>query len=129
MCRLRRFKVKIHSDSADMDEISILAFFMRSLCISFTSPATLEHIQLEIFFDIDHFLFDYHKFYEDLHKADVWRHLDTIVTLPIGSRLRRVDIDIAGVVGVDYEEEKDDIREAVLSALPRLRSKNILHLS
>jgi hypothetical protein len=92
MCRLRFFEVHIGL-SATIHDFSLLSFFMESLCISLTSPATLEHLKLNIRFRGSNiYNSDPNAFYENLRHADVWRHLDSITTLPTGSRLRRVDI-------------------------------------
>jgi hypothetical protein len=129
MCRLRYFEIDIDPGSAFMVDFDILSFLMRSLCVSLTSPATLEHLKFTICFCGNDNNFDHYGFYKDLCDADVWSHLDSIITHPTGSRLQRVDIDI------DYsfhynddmlEPHNDEILEAVLDALPLLREKGIL---
>jgi hypothetical protein len=105
-----------------MHELNTLSFLMSSLRISLTSPATLEHLKLNI---------DFRCFYDDnfsekLRHADVWRRLDSIATHPTGSRLRRVDINInytfRGLEGLD----EDKVEKAVLDGLPLLHTKGIL---
>jgi hypothetical protein len=59
--------------------------------MSLTSPATLEHLELNIRYrdstiDTDNPLYD-------ILSGD-WSHLDSIANAPSGSRLRRVDISI-----------------------------------
>ena len=73
--------------------------------------------------------FNHYKFYRDLRRDNVWRYLDSIVTHPTGSRLKRVDIDITYCFRYDddvMEPDNDEILEAVLDALPLLRDKGIL---
>jgi hypothetical protein len=101
---------------------------MCSLCISLTSPATLEHLELNIRFHGSNIYFNI-AFYEKLRDADVWRHLDSIISHPTGSRLQRVDINIDYTFRYhDYrrEPDKDEMEKAVLDALPLLRTKGIL---
>ena len=66
--------------------------------------------------------------FDDLRDADVWSHLDSIITHPAGSRLQRVDINIKYSFRYDNDEEPDstEILEPVLDALPLLREKGIL---
>jgi len=89
---------------------------MRSLCISLTSPATLEHLKLGIQCDNS-------TFYEDI--PDVWSHLDSITTHPIGSRLQRVDVNI-NYEHSYYVSDEVKIAKVVLDSLPLLRTKGIL---
>jgi len=132
MCRLRFFEAYVDLESATMDDFNILSFLMGSLCISLTSPATLEHLELNILF------YNYHSdpFIENLRNANVWSLLDSITTHPTGSRLQRVDIGIAyccpygdyeDVVEEEEEEtDEDEVMKAVLDKLPLLRAKGIL---
>jgi hypothetical protein len=57
MSHLRVLEIHISlalSYSATMSDLAIkLSFLMRSLCASLTSPATLEHLKLNISFDAD----------------------------------------------------------------------------
>jgi hypothetical protein len=102
---------------------------MRSLRVSLTSPATLEHLKFDIVFEGNSNHFNYYKLFDDLRDADVWRHLDSIITHPTGSRLQRVDIDIKYSFRYDddvLEPDNTGILEAVLGALPLLREKGIL---
>jgi hypothetical protein len=129
MCRLRYFEININPDSAFMVDFDILSFLMRSLCVSLTSPATLEHLKFKICFHGNDNHFDHYGFYKDLRDADVWSHLDSIITHPTGSRLQRVDIDIRYTLRYDdniMEPYNHEILEAVLDALPLLREKGIL---
>jgi len=125
MCRLRYFEININPGFAFMVDFDILSFLMRSLCVSLTSPATLEHLKFKICFrdtGIDNY-----GFY--LRDADAWSHLDSIITHPTGSRLQRVDIHIEYSFRYDddvSEPDNDEILEAVLDALPLLREKGIL---
>jgi hypothetical protein len=129
MCRLRFFEIDVNPASASMRDFNILSFLMRSLCVSLTVPATLEHLKLKIWFRGDDNHFDHYGFYEDLRDADVWSHLDSIITHPTGSRLQRVDIDINYAFRYDddvMEPHNDEILKAVLDGLPLLREKGIL---
>jgi hypothetical protein len=131
MCRLRYFEIDFNT--IDMDHFNILSFLIRSLRVSLTSPATLEHLKLNIWSWIcgDNLHSALYAFYVKLRDADIWNHLDSIITLPIGSRLQRVDIDIDYAYHHDYDTEepdKDHILEAVLDDLPLLREKGILFL-
>jgi len=121
MCRLRFFEIGIITIMHDFD---ILSFLMRSLCISLTSPATLEHLKFHFTFRGDSNYFNHNRFYEDLRDADVWRHLDSIITHPTGSRLQRVDLVISYTFR--YDPYNDEILESILDALPLLREKGIL---
>ena len=129
MSRLRVLEIDINPGSAMLSNLAILSFSMRSLCASLTSPATLEYLKLEIMFEDCDNSFDDDSFYWNLCRDDVWRHLDSIVTLPAGSRLQRVDIDITYFFRYDEEvmgPDNDEILEAVLDNLPLLRDKGIL---
>ena len=102
---------------------------MGSLCISLTSPATLEHLKFYIQFRNSTSDFDPNEYYEKLRDADVWRHLDSIATHPTGSRLQRVDIDINSTFCYDNKGEEldwDKVEKAVLDGVPLLRTKDIL---
>ena len=105
---------------------------MSSLRISLASPATLEHLEFNIWFGggSDEFYFEYwydYAFYDALRDADVWTQLDSIATHPTGSRLQRVDIGINYYFDDHGEElDKDKISKAVLDGLPLLRKKGIL---
>ena len=129
MSHLRVLEIDVNPSSATMSDFAILSFLMRSLCASLTSPATLEHLQLNIEFKGSDNFFDHDSFYWDLGCDDVWCHLDSIVTHPAGSRLQRVDIDIKYCFRYDndvMEPDNDEILEAVLDNLPLLRDKGIL---
>ena len=139
MCRLRSFEIDLINN---FDLVS--SFLMSSLCISLTSPATLEHLKFHFKFrgrERESYL---DEFYESLRQAEVWNHLDSIITIPTGSRLQRVDINIDYFFHCDnsdaefdeYEKDSDEddygppdegeILEAVLDNLPLLRTKGIL---
>jgi hypothetical protein len=126
MCRLRYFEINANPDSADMDDFNILSFLIRSLCVSLTSPATFEHLKLKICF-CGHHNFDYRRLPEELRNADIWSHLNSIITRPIGSRLKRVDIEIKYTFRHgEKPDNNDEILKAVLCGLPLLRKKGIL---
>jgi len=129
MCRLRSLEIKIGPRSAKMRHFALLPFLMRSLSISLTSPATLERLKFNIAFEGHDNQFDHYEFYKDLRAADVWSHLDSIITHLTGSRLQRVDINIKYTFYYDddvTEPDNDEILEAVLDNLPLLREKGIL---
>ena len=129
MCRLRSLEIIIDSRSANMRDFAVLSLLMRSLSISLTSPATLERLKFNITFQGNDNQFDHYEFYKDLRAADVWSHLDSIITHPTGSRLQRVDINIQYTFYYDddvTEPDNDEILEAVLDSLPLLREKGIL---
>ena len=128
MCRLRFFQIYIET----FEEFHFLSFLFASLRISLTSPATLEHLELNIRFYNYNSDSDFHSdmFYENLCDADVWNHLDSITVHSTSSRLRRVDINITYSLAYhdNWEEEpdEDEVVKAVLDGLPLLRSKGIL---
>ena len=129
MCRLRVFEIYIDPFSAEIWDFDVLSVLMLSLCVSLTSPATLEHLKFAIVFQGNSNTFDHYAFYDDLRDADVWRHLDSIITHPTGSRLQRVDIDIRYIFRYDddvVEPDNTEILESILDALPLLREKGIL---
>ena len=130
MSHLRVLEIGIDPSSAAMSDFAILSFLMRSLRASLTSPATLEHLKLNLTFQGNHSSFNHDLFYRDLRRDDVWRHLDSIVTHPTGSRLQRVDIQIQYSFRYDddvMEPNNDELLDsAVLDNLPLLRDKGIL---
>lgn len=134
MCRLRVFEIHINPSSAFMEDFDILSFLIRSLRVSLTTPATLEHLKFSIVFEgnfTDPEDFCYDGFCEDLWSADVWRHLDSFTTHPTCSRLRRVDINIKYAFRDDDHPTHEvidmtDTDVVVLDALPLLRQKGIL---
>jgi len=127
MCRLRVLNIYINPYSATMSDFGILSFLMHSLRVSLTSPATLEHIKFDIVFDGNDNHFDYYALFDDLRNADVWSHLDSIITHPTGSRLQRVDINIKYSFRYDDDVgEPDEDEVMILDALPLLREKGIL---
>jgi hypothetical protein len=131
MCRLRFFKIDVNLGSATVRDFEVLSFLMGSLCISLTSPATLEHLEFNIFFrgSDNNFIHSFDRFYEDLRDADAWSHLDSIASHPTGSRLQRVDINIDYTFRDDdnvMEPPEDEVLEAVLDGLPLLHTKGIL---
>ena len=130
MCRLRLFKIYANLESETMNEFKfpILSLLIGSLCTSLTSPATLEHLELNLWLRGEIFNSDFGSFYDNLRDADVWSHLDSITTRPTGSQLQRVDINIDYSFYDDEEEEpnKDEIEKAVLYSLPLLRTNRIL---
>jgi hypothetical protein len=131
ICRLRFLEIGVRLGSATMHDFDILSFLMGSLCISLTSPATLEHLKFNISFSSynDFILYREEWFYEQLRDADAWSYLDSITSHPIGSQLQRVDINI------DYafrcndnvgEPDEDEVLNAVLDGLRLLCTKGIL---
>ena len=128
MCHLRFFEIYAYRGPATMHDFDILSFLMGSLCMSLTSPVTLEQLKFNISFRGDTNSFDISSFYEDLREAGVWCHLDSITT---GSRLQRVDINIDYCYLHDNGEVPRDheVLKAVLDALPLLRTKNILFIN
>ena len=129
MSHLRVFEIYVHPSSATMSDFDILSFLMRSLRVSLTSPATLEHLKFIIIFEAHSNQFDYYALFDDLRDDDVWRHLDSIITHPTGSRLQRVDINIEYSFRFDndvVEPDETAVEEPVLDALPLLREKGIL---
>jgi hypothetical protein len=129
MCRLRVFEIDVDPCSATVSDFDILSFLIRSLRISLTALATLEHLKFNITFEGNDNYFDYYTFFDDLRDADVWSHLDSIITHPIGSRLQRVDINIEYCFRYDDnggEPCETEVEEPFLDALPLLREKGIL---
>ena len=129
MCRLRVFKIFIAPRSATWKDFGILSVLMRSLRLSLTSPATLEHLELGIQFDGNSNFCPYHALFRNLRNDDVWSHLDSIITHPTGSRLQRVDINIKYCFRYDDNgmgPDETEFIEPVLDALPLLREKGIL---
>ena len=131
MCRLRVLEIYIDPCSATMKDFDVLSFLIGSLRISLTSPATLEHLKFNIVFEGDdnQLEFNHFRFLDDLGDADVWSHLDSIITHPTGSRLQRVDVNIEYAFGYDegvIVPHPTQVSEPVLDALPLLREKGIL---
>jgi len=123
------FEIYVHLGDETLRDLFKL--LMGSLCISLTSPATLEHLKFKFSFcgfeDSDRF----HDFYRDFRDADVWSHLDSFATHPTqaGSRLQRVDIIIdytCYLLDGYYNADTDILLDAVLDGLPLLRTKGIL---
>ena len=88
MCRLRFFGISVNLGPATMHDFDTLSVLMGSLCISLTSPATLEHLQLNIRFNDDYnndFVSREGEFYDNLCDAEAWSHLHSITTHPTGS--------------------------------------------
>jgi hypothetical protein len=129
MCRIRLLEIYyLDSDPARNalgDDFYLFSFVIRSLFTSLISPATLEHLQLNIDFSgVD----DSSTLCDNLRDADLWRHLDSIATHPTDSRFQRVDISIEYTYYDDVDEPDVDIKvkKAVLDGLPLLRMKGIL---
>jgi hypothetical protein len=129
MCRLRFFEIHASLGAATMHDFGVLSSLIGSLCMSLTSPATLEHLQFNILFSGRTSNFNDFQFLEDLR--DVWSLLDSIITHPTGSRLQRVIINIkywfrwSDEVIFFYPNE-NEVLEAVLDGLPLLRAKDIV---
>ena len=126
MCRLRVFEIDYHPSSAEIRDLRTLSFMIQSLLLSLTSPPTLEHLKLGITFSGKRNYVDRYSFYKDLRDADLWCHLDSIVTQPSGSRLQRVDIDINYAFRTHCYVFKSDGAKPIQDALPLLREKGIL---
>ena len=97
---------------------------MGPLCISLTTPATLEHLKFKFRFGDYDYLSS-----ESLRDLDAWSHLDSITSHPAGSRLQRVDININAAFCYDVygnKPDKDRMEKAVFDGLPLLRTKGIL---
>ena len=136
MCRLRFFEIRAHLSSGSIHDFNTLPLITGSLCMSLTSPATLEHLLFNIWLydDDDHIVVHKDEIYHDLRCAKAWSYLDSITTLPTGSQLQRVDINIH--LDCDFYEnfhhdiEEDpipyEVKKAVLDGLPLLRAKDIL---
>ena len=76
MCHLRFLEININLLSVKSYDFYILSFLMSSLRISLASPATLEHLEFNIWFGggSDEFYFEYwydYAFYDALRDADV----------------------------------------------------------
>ena len=130
MCRLRFFEINARLGFVTMHDFDILSFLMGSLCISLTYPATLEHLKFNIWFRGSNNGLE-EEFFSDLRDAyaRAWTRLDYLSSHPIGSRLQRVDININYSFRHDddvRELYEDDVSNAVLDALPLLRTKGIL---
>ena len=136
MCRLRVLEIYIDPSSATMSDFGMLSFLIRSLLVSLTSPATLEHLKFDISFEpyAHRFYQDRALFFDDLRNAGVWSHLGSIITLPTGSRLQRVDIKIRFnfICNSEHDMYPDDskvskpVLNAVHDALPLLHEEGIL---
>jgi len=105
----------------------ILSSLVGSLCITLTSPATLEHLKFNIRFRGRE---TFNHFYDNLRYAEVWGHLDSITTHPTSSQLQRVDISINYLFHREHnngaEPDKDEVLKAILDGLPLLYKKGIL---
>jgi hypothetical protein len=125
MCRLRFFEICVNLRPVTMYDFQVLSFMMGSLRISLTSPATLEHLKIDISVNSD-CIDEEWRFYENLGGADAWSYLDSITSHPTGSRLQRVDIIIDCFSSWHSDNEDFDAGESVLESLPLLHSKGIL---
>ena len=129
MCGLRFFEIHIGVSCSTVYKLETL---MDSLCICL-SPATLEHLELNICFHYFTNRVD-NPYYVDLR--DTWRRLDSIITRSTGSRLQRVDVNIScsfrySLYQIDEELDKfdeDEVWKVVLDGLPLLRTKGILFI-
>jgi len=122
MCRLR-----ISLNFTNTYDFKILSSLMDSLCISLISPATLEQLEVNIILLYDH-VFDVDMFYQGLHDAEAWSHLDSFTTHPSGSRLQQVNIYVDYFTSEDNwnDPSEDEILKAVYDGLPLLCTKGIL---
>jgi hypothetical protein len=91
MCRLRVFEIYLHLDGGTLRDCDIFSLLLGSLCISLTSPATLEHLKFNISFYGFEVSDNFYEFYRKFRDADVWSHLDSFAThltqAQAGSRL------------------------------------------
>ena len=128
MCRLRVLEIRIDPSSATMRDFGILSLLI--LCISLTSPATLEHLKIDIVFKGSGY-FDYYALFDDIRDAEVWSHLDSIITHPTGSRLQTVGVCITYSPRCDskgVEPDETEVLEPFLDALPLLCEEGILYV-
>jgi len=129
MCRLRVFEIHLCTViSTAATGIHTLLPLMDSLYISLTSPATLEHLKVSIVYEGGD---DPFSSIDSVYNPDVWRHLDSIITRPTGSRLQKVDINIDCTFRYDFIEfvrlpDEKEVVEPILHSLPLLREKGIL---
>ena len=126
MSRIRSLEIHICLSSiSGEDDFYLLSLVIRLLPISPTSPAILEHLELNVEFpDI---ACDYNSFYDNLRDASLWRHVDSIATHPTESRLQRVDINIRYEYDEDMDEpDGDKVKKIVFDSLPLLRMKDML---
>jgi len=129
MCRLRSFEIYATLRSASVYHSKTLSSLMSSLCISLTSPATLEQLELTIQFCNNRDDFDSDMFCENLRDAEAWSYLDSITTHPSGSRLQQVNINLDYYFCYDEDLRKpdeDEVLRAVYDGLPLLCKKGIL---
>lgn len=119
-----------------LDSQSLSFFYdilMGSLCISLTSPATLEHLEFNIRFGCDS-TYNFHRFMENLRDADLWSSLDFITTHQAGSRLQRVDVNIEYTGSYDDymqcepTQYQGQVVKAILDNLPLLHTRGILFI-
>ena len=129
MSHLRVLEFYVDPHSTTISHFSILSFFIRSLRVSSSSPATLEHLKFNITVHVNEDMLDNDAYYDDLYYDVVWSYLDSIATHPAGSRLQRVDVD----VNFHYDNTDDDDVEAtesdfepILEELPSLQERGIL---
>ena len=130
MCRLRVLEIRIDPCSATMRDFGILSLLIRSLFISLTSPATLEHLKIDIVFKGSGY-FDYYALFDEIRDAEVWSHLDSIITHPTGSRLQTVGVCITYSPRCDskgVEPDETEVLEPFLDALPLLCEEGILYV-
>jgi len=130
MCRPRIFEIRIFTfeSSSKTYDYKVLSSLMGSLCISLTSPATLEELEISILFrsELNPFGFlDTNMFCKNLRDAEAWSRLDSITTHPSGLRLRRVNIRLDYSLPFD-DRIKKKVLKAIYAALPLLRKKGIL---
>ena len=121
--------LEIHIDIANVEDFALLASLMVILSNSLPSPATLEHLEFNIWVRDLGNGFD-NTFYENLRET--WSHLDYITTHPTGSRLQRVDINIKAAFSSEHytrverkELDENKVLKAAFDALPLLHTKGI----
>ena len=129
MWHLRVLEIHAVLYSGIMGALDTMSVLIRSLLLSLTSPTPLEHIEFNIVFKGYRDYFDYDWFRDTLRDADLWSHLNSIITHPTGSRLQRVDINFEYTFRYNdnvVEPDNAKISELVLDALPLLHEKGIL---
>jgi len=94
MTHLCVFEIHIDPSSATISDFDILSFLMHSLRVSLTSLTTLEHLKFNIIFESGSNYFNCYSLFDDLCNTEVWRHLNSIITHPMGLQLQIVDINI-----------------------------------
>jgi hypothetical protein len=113
--------------------LSNFDFVLLTLDASLQSPATLEHLKLGCSLRLD----DADSFQRDLRATGVWTRLDSLITRPIYSNLRRVDVELVLLVpdaevytefGAEPGAAKR-LRKLLPQKLPSLTAKGIVFVT